>query len=414
MNSSFNLAVVRLVLTIVFFYGSKINDLIKLRIKNYAPEKKLISFTIRPDKLLKQDTIYIPLHWPLDDLVDRMLECRNSKNPASDNDTLFCVYEKGYFKPLSKDIINNYFNTVSEKTKENVDERALYQSHVCFYNHIGRLNPVIGEVISNRLESDVYVPRLYTQVSLYHLRCEHFEAFKKVRSFLWPQTKKIPGCYEAKSEEQNLLGGKRAPGRDTIKAAFHYFMMLDLNIFRNSLSEVTFLINYLTGSRVAEIISLTIKNVDMDLNITKFRVKDTLKRKDTTKVIPIPPYLLEKLKSYLRLRSDILDAAKERDFPFLLFSLNKNRPKQLTEEKVNDFYREIAMNCRIPHFTSHCLRYQTQTDMTREGLSFVHTNCLLSHYPACDAIFSKKSEVLFTDFRENYFKIVERILREVL
>jgi len=174
------------------------------------------------------------------------------------------------------------------------------------------------------------------------------------------------------------------------------------------------LINYLTGSRAAEIYSLTTSSIDLALGIMKFRVKDTVKRKDTTKVIPIAPFLREQLALYLSLREDTLKKLSIKNFRPLLFVVHGKEPKELTDEKINDFYREISINSEVPYFTTHAIRYQTQTDMTAAGMDFLHTNCLLSHYPFLDEIFSKYAEVSFVDFKEKYLKAVESILKEML
>ena len=412
MTSSFNPQVIGLILWIVFHYGSKINDLLKLRVANYDFKKRLISFKIKPDKLLKEDMKYIPLHEPFNNRIKKMLEYRNNISNIKGSEPLFANDEGSHSMPISKDLLNRYFDELSTNTGEKINERTIYQSHLCFYSYIGKLNTVIDDRISNRLEGYAYIPELYTQTTLAQLRQSHFEAYRKVTAFLGHDSSVSHSGI--KGEAEIKIGGKRAPGRDTIKALFSYFRQNSGRDFNNCLKWITFLINYLTGSRAAEIYSLTTSSIDLALGIMKFRVKDTVKRKDTTKVIPIAPFLREQLALYLSLREDTLKKLSIKNFRPLLFVVHGKEPKELTDEKINDFYREISINSEVPYFTTHAIRYQTQTDMTAAGMDFLHTNCLLSHYPFLDEIFSKYAEVSFVDFKEKYLKAVESILKEML
>jgi len=412
MTLAFNLRVINLMLWTVFHYGSKISDLLKLKVANYDSKKRLISFKIKPDKLLKEDMKYIPLHEPLNNWIKKMLECRNNISNIKGSEPLFADHNGRHSIPISKDLLNRYFDELSTNTGEKVNERSLYQSHLCFYHYLGKLNTVIDDRISNRLEDYAYIPELYTQTTLAQLRKSHFEAYRKVTASLGQECSVLHS--EINGEAEIKIGGKRAPGRDTIKALFSYFKESDTRDFYNCLQWITFLINYLTGSRAAEIYSLTTSSIDLALGIMKFRVKDTVKRKDTTKVIPIAPFLREQLALYLSLREDTLKKLSIKNFRPLLFVVHGKEPKELTDEKINDFYREISINSEVPYFTTHAIRYQTQTDMTAAGMDFLHTNCLLSHYPFLDEIFSKYAEVSFVDFKKKYLKAVESILKEML
>lgn len=412
MTLAFNLRVINLMLCTVFHYGSKISDLLKLKVANYDSEKRLISFKVKPDKLLKEDMKYIPLHEPLNNRIKKMLEYRNNSSKIKGSEPLFADHDGGHSMPISKDLLNRYFDELSTNTGEKINERSLYQSHLCFYHYLGKLNAVIDDRISNRFEGYAYIPELYTQTTLAQLRKSHFEAYRKVTASLGHDCSVSHSGI--KGEKDIKIGGKRALGRDGIKTLFAYFRQSDGRDFNNCLKWITFLINYLTGSRVSEICSLTIRSIDLNLDVIKFKVKDTVKRKDTTKVIPIAPFLREQVILYLRLREDVLKSLGLKDFPFLLFTANGKKPKQLTEDEINDFYREISINCGIPYFTSHSIRYQTQTDMTAAGLDFLYANCLLSHYPLRDEIFSKYTDVSFTDFRKKYLKKIEQLLEEML
>ena len=412
MLSSFNTQIIRLMLTIVFYYGSKLSDLLKLKIYNYDPEKKLISFAIKPDPLLKQDIVYIPVHSPLDRLIDSMLESRHRVIATNPNDFLFSGYTKGYFTALAMDQIKDYFTALSAATGEKINERSLYLSHRCYFETTGGLNPIIVDAISNRKAVDVYISRLYTRLTLQQVRQKHFEAFRRVRNFLG-----IDGsekCYSIAGEQEITIGGKRAVGPDAISAIFSHFKGLDLTIFEAATKWITFLINYLTGSRVTEITTLKIRSIDFGLNLIKFRVKDTARRKNTTKVLPLSPFLRAALEYYCRLRSEMLSSNNKIDFPYLLFKITSNGPTALTDDDVNEFYLEIALACLIELFTSHALRYQTQTDMTIEELRFTFTNCVLSHYHYWDTIFSKNADISFLIFSEEYLAVTQKLIEKVI
>lgn len=173
-----------------------------------------------------------------------------------------------------------------------------------------------------------------------------------------------------------------------------------------------FLVNYFMGARVKEMCSLSIKSVDLILDLIKFRVKDTVKRKNTTKVIPLFRYVRKELIKYLKIREKMI--AKYGNCGSLFFKLSRGHLTKLTESDINGFYRDLALLLLIPLFSSHRIRYQTQSDMTRVESSFEDTNCLLSHYPMWDAMFSEFADKSYTDFKIAYCKKAEELLAELL
>lgn len=411
LRSQFNSSVMRVILAVVFYFGSKITDLLKLRVRHFQPEKCLISFDIQRDRLLQQDKVYIPLYPHLVSTINWLLEERNKELPTDDNDFLFVLNFDDYFSPLTKQIVKEELKRISQVTGEPITERSLYLSHRCHFENIGGLNPIIGEIISDRRSDDIYVPRIYTQTTLGELRDCHYRAYVRVMKFLGMEAEET--CFEDAAEALMVIGGKRALGKDAVKRIFAHFRRLDLDVFVNATKWVVFLINYLSGSRVAEIASLTRRSLDLDLRLLKFRVKDTLRRRDTTKVIPLVPIVNEAIEHYLPIRSSILESCKASDFPYLLFSVEGGNPYPLTDNAINTMYRDMAIKCGIPLFTSHCLRYQSQTDFTAAGLSYAYTNCLLSHYPFQDLIFSRSADIYYPDFAEAYEAAVKRTLEMI-
>ena len=205
------------------------------------------------------------------------------------------------------------------------------------------------------------------------------------------------------------MGGKRATGRNTIRAVFsHFSQAYDLE---SLVMYIVFLMNYLCGCRVTEITSLVPSQVDFYLNLIKFRTKDAGSRKNTTKVIPLPPFLRSQLFLYTKL---LEDCGHNYRCSSLLFRMCDGNPIPITTSFVNDYYHKICIANGIEHFTSHCVRYQTQTDFTKEGLSFEFTNCVLSHYSYRDEIFNPYADISFVEFEKEYYRIANILLQEYL
>ncbi len=174
--------------------------------------------------------------------------------------------------------------------------------------------------------------------------------------------------------------------------------------------KLIFLLNYLTGSRVHEITSLTTKSVDFDLNVLKFKVKDTLRRQFTTKVLPIHPYLRQELITFLDMRASVLAEINQQNFKYLFIREKEGILRPIKDSEVNEFYKDMSAEIEIPYFTSHPIRYQSQSDMTGEGLEFTFTNCVLSHYPGLDEIFNPDSEISFEVFSKEYIAVIDKML----
>ncbi len=221
MKLNYNEFVLRLMATMIFHYGCKASDLMKLKIKNYVHEIDAIKFDIRPDKLLMEESIFLPVHHPVDVWIDNMLDIRRDAGNISGEDFLFCFSENNQFRPLNKIDIKSFFIELSNQLGAKIDERKLSASHSSYYLSIGWLSPIIDNRISNRTDHIACIPRLYTQATFKQQRQAHFASFCRLADFL-----RLDYLAKIKDGEQDvslMLGGKRAVGRRVIKNIFSYF-----------------------------------------------------------------------------------------------------------------------------------------------------------------------------------------------
>ena len=289
--------VFKLIATIMFHFSSRLQDLLKLRIIDYDRAKNIIVFHITEDRLNHEDTVYIPLHYPFMVWINQQLDYRKKIANIEPQDPLFCLCSGGIFKPVTDKDMKSYFALMSRKTGETITDIKIYRTHLTYYDFEGKINPIITNRIGNRHEPLVIIPRLYTQTSLFQQRHEHYAAFCRVNCFLsiscgYP-------CFNDRTEMDIKLGGRRAPGRDTIKLALAY-LSETVSLYDRTICLV-FILNYFCGSRVAELLSLTLHSIDIMLDIIKFRTKDTLSRSATTKVLPLHSYVKQALLAYISL-----------------------------------------------------------------------------------------------------------------
>ncbi len=101
-------------------------------------------------------------------------------------------------------------------------------------------------------------------------------------------------------------------------------------------------------------------------------------------------------------------------FPWLLLEVGDKGPRQLTGADINGYYRVIVQITGTHSLTSHWIRYGTQSALVRANVAFRYINCVLSHYPLMDPIFSHFATIFFTDFSREYLRAVEEMLKEVL
>ncbi len=396
-EEAYNLSVSRLLKSMIFHYGSKRGNLIRrVSVGNYDCDRNIITFHVRPDMLLREETITMPLHSPITSWFEDMLSCRGIINPG---DPLFCVYRNGRFIRIS-----------DKEAPSKAEERALYRSHLCYYQRMGGLNPVIDDRLSDRKESQSYIPRLYTRTSLSQLRTLHFRSFEKVSNFLGMNY--VPSIHDDPEGDIVFSGGKRTPDKKVIKAIFGYFRDQGVTTFALSLRWLVFLLNFLCGCRAFEIYDLSITGIDLVLGEIKFIVKDISRRKNTTKVLPIHPFMADQLKAFLSLRREVLCALNCPEFQYLFFK--GNGPDKLDEKDINGYYREVIEKAGTHSFTSHWLRYAAQTYLTEAGLEFRYVNCVLSHYALVDPIFSPYATIDFKDFRNKYLAAIDAMLREFI
>lgn len=123
--------------------------------------------------------------------------------------------------------------------------------------------------------------------------------------------------------------------------------------------------------------------------------------------------MLCELVKFLKVRATLLSDMGCPDFPNLLFEVKVGRPVVMTNASVNDLYLLVIRECAIPYFTSHCIRYQSESDFTAFGLQYDYVNYLLSHFLAGDSIFHRDGQINFRDFCDAYHAAVERILEDV-
>lgn len=216
---AFNDISIRLVLSIIFHYGSRGVDLLDLKINNYDQARHRIIFAIYPDPLLQETHAYILLHCPVADWIEEMLAFRARTSDFKPHDPLFTLIEKnGEHRPMSMFDLNSFIAKYELITGMKINAKFFYWSHQCYYNHIGNLNPIIDDRLSNRKDENVYIPRLYTRTSIAQLRESHFVAFEKVIKFL--NNNIVVEIREHREETSEEVGGKRAIGGAALKKIF--------------------------------------------------------------------------------------------------------------------------------------------------------------------------------------------------
>lgn len=399
--------------TMIFTYGTRIEDLLSLRLSNFERDHRRLRYDVNPDPLLQEMTIYIPLHDEIFEPIDSLIDYRMSKHhQVTPDERLFVLQSGEGFYPIDIREVKRFFTRLSVRYGKNISETSLYFSHLAYYLDVGGLNPIISDRISNRMESIIYIPRLYCASCLNDIRRKHHSAFRRVSERLGIRATSF--AMSVPDECEIVLGGKRAVGKQVIGAVFDYFMSKRPFDFLTSTRWQCFLHNYCMASRVGEITAMSDKSIDLDLHIAKVKVKDTVNRKNSTKVVPLIPFLLEESRRYLGQREVLLRETGQRRFSPLFFRSSGGSLTCLDTSFVNDSYHEISIVQRIEAFTSHCIRYQAESDFTERNFSFLHTNALLSHYSDGDVIFSPDSDASFLDFRRKYQHMMDEILSDYM
>jgi len=176
----YNMLILRLLITLVFHYGSKISDLIKLIVSNLESNDLRIQVPITADELLQEQFAYIPLPDEVLDWIISLLEYRNAISQLSPDDSLFALHHDSMFKGITDKEMKIYFKDLNSDIGVTINERVLYESHRSYYTYFGKLNQIIDDRISNRMEPEVYIPRMYTRTSLAQIRTAHRSAFDEV------------------------------------------------------------------------------------------------------------------------------------------------------------------------------------------------------------------------------------------
>jgi site-specific recombinase XerD len=93
-----------------------------------------------------------------------------------------------------------------------------------------------------------------------------------------------------------------------------------------------------------------------------------------TRLVPLPPDLLEVLGSYLRLERPLTNA------PALFVSLKgRQRGQPMTPAGLRSLFRHHRVRSQIPHANPHSFRHSFGADMVRAGMSLPALQKLMGH-----------------------------------
>ncbi len=126
---------------------------------------------------------------------------------------------------------------------------------------------------------------------------------------------------------------------------------------------------YATGLRVSELVSLTLKQVDLRRGVVRPLGKGRKER-----LVPMVPQAVEKLRLYLAEGRPRL--LKERDSPYIFLN---SRGGRLTRQGFWKILRTYARKANVRHLSPHVLRHSFATHLLSRGANLRVLQLLLGH-----------------------------------
>lgn len=140
----------------------------------------------------------------------------------------------------------------------------------------------------------------------------------------------------------------------------------DFESVRNQLIVELF---YATGMRRAELIGLEFKNVDLGSGIIK-----VLGKRQKERLLPVLPFLLDSIKKYLVVRSD-LEIVEDSDY-FFLTKKGTKLNESLVYRLINSYFSEVSYKLKK---SPHILRHTFATHLLNNGADLNSVKELLGH-----------------------------------
>jgi integrase/recombinase XerD len=126
---------------------------------------------------------------------------------------------------------------------------------------------------------------------------------------------------------------------------------------------------YATGLRVSELVSLTLKQVDLRRGVVR-----PLGKGQKERLVPMVPQAVEKLRLYLAEGRPRL--LKERDSPYIFLNSKGGR---LTRQGFWKILRAYARKANVRHLSPHVLRHSFATHLLSRGANLRVLQLLLGH-----------------------------------
>lgn len=126
---------------------------------------------------------------------------------------------------------------------------------------------------------------------------------------------------------------------------------------------------YSTGIRRAELIGLTLENLDLDQQVLK-----VLGKRNKERILPLLPHLGAPFRRYLELRATV-PGARESPFVFLTASGNKIY-ETLVYRIINKYLSEVSVKAKR---SPHILRHTFATHLLNQGADMNAVKELLGH-----------------------------------
>ncbi|MBC5864518.1 tyrosine-type recombinase/integrase [Flavobacterium turcicum] len=140
----------------------------------------------------------------------------------------------------------------------------------------------------------------------------------------------------------------------------------DFESVRNQLIVELF---YATGMRRAELIGLEFKNVDLGSGIIK-----VLGKRQKERLLPVLPFLLDSIKKYLVVRSD-LEIVEDSGY-FFLTKKGTKLNESLVYRLINSYFSEVSHKLKK---SPHILRHTFATHLLNNGADLNSVKELLGH-----------------------------------
>ncbi|PZW38855.1 integrase/recombinase XerC [Mesonia algae] len=147
--------------------------------------------------------------------------------------------------------------------------------------------------------------------------------------------------------------------------------LIEVDSFQTSRDRLLIELLYVTGMRRAEVISLTLGNLNLENRTLKF-----IGKRNKERVVPIIGTLVNSIKVYLNFREKLLQSlSKQTDVLFLTEKAKKVYPT-LLYRKINEVFSLVSTKTKK---SPHVLRHSFATHLLANGANLQEVKELLGH-----------------------------------